>query len=227
MEPDFWQRAWQEDRTGFHQSRINSRLERFWPTLSIATGAEVFVPLCGKSQDMFWLHQQGHRVLGVELSEKAAQAFFDTNSLPYNSQPLGDFQQYEGVDSAAGIRLLVGDFFSLNAEHLAHSQAFYDRASMIAMPDDMRRDYARHLASVIPSDCVGLLLAINYDPSQMRGPPFAVSDENVRQLLGDAFAIDELEYFSGPERLGNLADRGLDTLEERTYRLRRIANNWN
>ena len=39
-----------------------------WAALGVAPGSRVFVPLAGKSQDMRWLAESGHRVLGVELS---------------------------------------------------------------------------------------------------------------------------------------------------------------
>jgi hypothetical protein len=55
----------------------------------------------------------------------------------------------------------------------------------------------------------------------MEGPPFSVPDDNVRALLGKHFDITELAHYSGPERLGNLADRGLETLDERVYLLTR------
>jgi thiopurine S-methyltransferase len=221
MEPQFWEQSWQEKRIGFHQKRFNSRLERLWPALEIASEATVFVPLCGKSLDMLWLHQHGHQVLGIELSDLAVRAFFEDNELPFVEKINGHFTEFTGIDQAHGIQLLAGDFFKLTAGQIQPAQAFYDRASLVAMPDTMRADYANHLASLMPGDSVGLLISMNYDPSKMRGPPFPVPDENVRALLDDAFIIDELEYFSGPERVGNLAARGLDTLEERIYRLQR------
>ena len=221
MEASFWHERWAGDRIGFHQSRVNKRLEEHWPALGLAPPARVFVPLCGKSLDMLWLHERGHPVVGVELSEKAVEAFFVENDLAFEREPDGPFTTFVGRGAASGIRLLVGDFFALDVERLGPIDACYDRASLIAMPEGMRGDYAKHLAALLAPDRVGLLLAIDYDTSRMRGPPFAVPDAEVRALLGGAFDIEELAHYSGPERLGNLAERGLDTLDERVYRLRR------
>ena len=49
-------------------------------------GLSVFVPLCGKTLDMVWLCQQGHTVVGCELSEIAALDFFKENSIPYETR---------------------------------------------------------------------------------------------------------------------------------------------
>ena len=219
MEAAYWQKAWSEDRIGFHQENINKRLQQHWQALSLTGKSPVFVPLCGKTQDMLWLHGQGHPIVGVELSSKATRGFFTENDLPFTQSQEGDFEVFRGIGQADGITLLAGDFFKLTPEHLAHCRAFYDRASLIAMPPAMRAEYAAHLGRLMHNDARGLLLAIAYDQDRMKGPPFSVADDNVRELLGQAFTISELAYFSGPERLGNLAKRGLETLEERVYLL--------
>lgn len=63
-----WLQCWRDRQTAFHQKAVNQLLARFWPSLDLAKGSRVFVPLCGKSLDMIWLAQQGHEVIGVELS---------------------------------------------------------------------------------------------------------------------------------------------------------------
>lgn len=219
MEAAYWQNAWGENRIGFHQQKINKRLQQHWQDLNLPEKCSVFVPLCGKSQDMLWLHALGHPIVGVELSSKAIQEFFTENDLPYAHSKERHFEVFKGVDKADGITLLAGDFFKLAPAQLEHCRAFYDRASLIAMPPAMRADYATHMGRLMHSDARGLLLAIAYDQSRMKGPPFSVSDDNVHELLSLAFDISELACFSGPERLGNLAKRGLETLEERVYLL--------
>jgi len=221
MDPAFWRQTWSDDRIGFHQTRPNGRLVAHWPTLELAADTPVFVPLCGKSLDLLWLHERGHPVIGVELSEKAVRAFFEENALSHRHRPDGHFERWSGRGAAAGIELLVGDFFELAPTDLDGVGAVYDRASLIAMNDALRGRYARHLAHLLPVDCDGLLVTIDYDPSRMQGPPFPVPAATVHDLLGEAFDIDELAHYSGAERLGNLADRGLESLDERVHRLRR------
>ena len=221
VEAAYWQEKWAEGKIGFHQTAVNKRLEACWAALDAPAGRPVFVPLCGKSLDMLWLHRQGHPVLGVELSEKAVGDFFAENALPHEREAHGAFALWRGTGEASGIRLLVGDFFALAPADLEGVGAFYDRASLIAMDEAFRERYARHLAAIVPGGAPGLLLTIDYDPARMQGPPFPVPDALTRELLGEAFDIDELAHYSGPERLGNLAGRGLETLDEHVYRLRR------
>jgi len=234
METQFWQQIWKDGKIGFHQSKVNKLLVEYWPKtqgnnnppysadrLSENAKSCVFVPLCGKSLDMLWLHQQGHQVLGVEFSECAARAFFEENNLEFEQSTVDDFVCLVGTAAAKGITLLVGDFFKLNAEHTRQCTALYDRASLIAMKPAMRTDYARQLVTLMPSESRGILLTITYDQSRMKGPPFSVSDDIARDLLAEHFQMELLEHTSGSERLGNLADRGLETLDERVYLLTR------
>ena len=151
MDASYWHEKWAEDRIGFHQDRPNRRLVEHWPALDLAPGTPVFVPLAGKSLDMLWLHERGHPVLGVELSEKAVRAFFDENALAHERRPDGPFERFSGTGDATGIELLVGDFFALTADDLAGVGALYDRASLIAMDDGFRARYAAHLGAIVPS----------------------------------------------------------------------------
>lgn len=228
MEAKYWHQKWQEEKIGFHQSEVNKRLITFWPKLALpekpfanSDAPCVFVPLCGKTLDMLWLHGNGYRVLGVELSDKAAEAFFTENQLEFQSRHEGDFLVYEGSGNASGITIMVGDYFTLTPEHCQFCVAFYDRAAMIAMNGDMRTRYAHHLATIMPTGSQGLLLTISYDQDQMQGPPFSVTCENVSEILQNNYIINELAHYSGPGRVGNLKQRGLETLDERVYLLQR------
>src|SRR5215213_63441 len=100
MEPNFWAERWNKNEIGFHQRDINASLRAYWPTLGIARGAEVFVPLCGKSLDMLWLREQGHSVLGIEFVETAVRDFFAENGLTPRVYKQGSFERWEADEIA-------------------------------------------------------------------------------------------------------------------------------
>ncbi|KTC63401.1 thiopurine S-methyltransferase, partial [Pseudomonas fluorescens ABAC62] len=149
------------------------------PLLALAEGAKVLVPLCGKSLDLMWLASQGYRVLGVELSEQAVEAFFSEQNLTPRITREGAFSVYR----ADAIEVWCGDFFSLEPRDLTDCTALYDRAAMIALPPLMRARYAEHLNALLRPGCQGLLITLDYDQTQKAGPPFAVTDEEVKVLL--------------------------------------------
>ena len=107
MRHDFWHNRWERNEIGFHQDETNHYLRQFFPTLNLVKGARVFVPLCGKSLDLLWLHDQGYQVVGVELSEQAVRDFFAENGFNPCIEVHGSFLSYR----AENVQLLCGDFF--------------------------------------------------------------------------------------------------------------------
>ena len=80
MHHEFWHQRWQQNQIGFHKPETNPYLQRYWPKLPLSPGCRVFVPLCGKSNDMLWLLGMGYQVVGVELSPLAVESFFSDNA---------------------------------------------------------------------------------------------------------------------------------------------------
>ncbi|WP_300631063.1 thiopurine S-methyltransferase [Pseudomonas sp.] len=217
MEPKFWQERWARNQIGFHLPEVNPYLQRHWSQLGVAGGAKVLVPLCGKSLDLVWLASQGYRVMGVELSEQAVEAFFSEQGLlPQVSQRDG-FKVYQ----TSLIEVWCGDFFSLNAQAVADCSALYDRAALIALPPLMRAQYTERLNALLARGCKGLLITLDYDQVQKAGPPFAVGDDEVRVLFGEHWALDRLEEQDILGESWKFVQAGVTRLEERVYRLTR------
>lgn len=215
MKKEFWLERWQREEIGFHEGIANAYLTQLWHELTLKGGCEVFVPLCGKSADMQWLREQGHPVVGVELSSVAAKAFFRENG--YAASPLasGKFERYE----ANKIRILCGDFFDLNLDDLADVCAVYDRASMVALPQEMREAYVEHLASILPPATKILLVTFDYPQHEMPGPPFAVSPEEVEVLYHKHADIRLLAKMDVLVQNPRFQQRGLTRLQESIYLL--------
>ena len=119
-------------------------------------------------------------------------------------------------------QFLCGDVFSLQAEHLPSAPAaLFDRAALIALPPPMRQRYAAKIAELLPSGAKVLLITLNYDQSEMKGPPFSVQDSEVMDLYQMNFSIEKLSSSEGPEIVGNLAERGLTAAGESVFLLTR------
>lgn len=217
MEEGFWQTRWQRNQIGFHRQEVNPSLEQYWPTLQVEKGSCVFVPLCGKSLDLCWLAEQGYSVLGVELIEKAVVDFFAEQQLFPEITQRGVFKCY----SAGVVTILCGDFFALTTEDLAAVDAFYDRAALIALPDELRPRYAVHLSTHLPQHCKGLLMTLDYPQTEMNGPPFAVAPEQVEQLFGDTFVVECIEAHDILDQEQRFKSVGVTRLFDYVYCVRR------
>lgn len=215
MEPKFWQERWARNQIGFHLPKVNPYLQRHWSRLNLTEGARVLVPLCGKSLDLMWLANQGLRVVGVELSEQAVEAFFSEQNLTPRISQQGVFKVFQ----ADLIEIWCGDFFALEAEVLADCSALYDRAALIALPPPMRVQYAERLNCVLRPGCQGLLITLDYEQTQKAGPPFAVPDEEVNILLGARWGLEVLQEQDILGESWKFVQDGVKRLEERVYQV--------
>lgn len=219
MDHNFWLDRWQKQEIGFHNLSVQLALQKFWPRLGLAPDAAVLVPLAGKSLDMAWLTEQGHTVVGVELSERAVDEFFAEHGVTPDVRTVGDYI----VKSSGRITLWCGDFFKLNASELPRIGALYDRAALVAMPPIMQSGYAAKLGELLPAGTPGLLIGLDYNTKEMNGPPFAISQSRVQELLAANFTIECLEARDGLTKSVHLAKRGVTRLEEASYLLKRRA----
>jgi len=215
MEKEFWMERWERQEIGFHQDEVNPYLRQYWQELHGTHGGAVFVPLCGKSRDMLWLSEQGHPVLGVELSPIAVLAFFEENGRVPQHNADGRFDSCE----AGGIRILCGDFFDLHKQDLEHVSAVYDRASLVALPPELRERYARHLASILPSATQILLVTFDYPQQEMPGPPFAVSASEVAALYREYAEVRLLAQLDVLSQSPRFQQRGISRLHENIFLL--------
>jgi thiopurine S-methyltransferase len=218
MQPEFWHERWRTDQIGFHQSTVDRNLKRHWATLNLGRGSRVFVPLCGKSLDMAWLRDQGHFVVGVELSAAALEAFCLENGVAARRRVQGSFDIYE----AANLQLFRGDFFALTSALLGDIAGVYDRAALISWALELRPAYVAHLASLLSAGTQMLLNVLEYPQLQMSGPPFSVAGDEVRQLYSLKFKIQEIARQDILATEQRLRSRGVTELVEVCYHLVRL-----
>ena len=217
MHPDFWQQRWREGRIGFHQDKPMPLLLKHWPSLGVAPGSRVFVPLAGKSLDMVWLASQGHRVLGVELSPLAVEQFFSEHGLQTDRRET----RYGTHFDAGGIEIILGDAFGLDAEVLAGCDAVYDRAAVIALPPELRDRYVGELYARLPQGCRGLLITLEYPQDEKQGPPFSVTEAEVIERFWRDWEVEVLERRDILAQQPGFQAEGVGALETVVYRMER------
>ncbi|HEU0032995.1 MAG TPA: thiopurine S-methyltransferase [Kofleriaceae bacterium] len=176
MDHGFWIERWREGKIGFHEGQPNSLLERHVERLGVER--RVLVPLCGKSDDLAFLAGRGHSVVGAELVEDAVRAFFSEHAITPTVTRRGEHVEY----TADAITIFAGDFFTLSPALVGPIDAFYDRAALVALPRDQRREYVDHLYTLLAPGSRGLLITFEYPDGAMTGPPFSVPEAEVRTL---------------------------------------------
>jgi len=179
MRVNFWIKAWDVGNTGFHQAQIHAALEKYWPARE--AGTTVLVPLCGKSRDLLWLEELGLDVIGVEFVESAVLDFFKENKLSWRESERYGHRCFDALDR--NIRIFTTDFIQLANDYDGQPMgALYDRAALVALPEDMRAAYVAACRKLLADSAKGLLVTLKYEPTAMDGPPFSVTPEEVQRL---------------------------------------------
>ncbi|MBX2823089.1 MAG: hypothetical protein KTR33_00080 [Gammaproteobacteria bacterium] len=223
MEHEFWHNAREQGKTGWRQKKYNSRLLRYWPMLELPADAVVLVPLCGDTPDMHWLWQQGHHVVGCDLSEAAIKRFLETHGITATVIEHGEQNGSQNSDQVSGevgsevssettgtterdptvppvreyrserLRLISGDFLQLQAGQLGPIDAFYDRAATVALPPPIRARYAAMLASIIDSVKTGRDTAGEMNPGSRLSGLLISMDYDQNQMSGPPFSVPDTE----------------------------------
>lgn len=218
MEPEFWLERWQANLIGFHQDEINDYLLRYWPKLGVMHNSRILVPLCGKSLDMLWLAEQGHPVIGIEISQLAVESFFNENGLTAEIHKQGYGLRY----TSAQLEILCADYFALTQQDIGEVAAFYDRAALIALPPAQRPGYVAQLGKLTGAGTHGLLITLAYNQLEMSGPPFSVTDAEVQRLFTPGYRLDQLFQFDVLAANERFRKQGLTALTEQAYQLTRL-----
>ncbi|MEM7213547.1 MAG: thiopurine S-methyltransferase [Pseudomonadota bacterium] len=187
MDANFWHEKWQINQIAFHQPKPNALLVAHLGELTLSAGDRVFVPLCGKTLDIPYLLSRGYRVAGAELSEIAVSQLFEEMAVTPEITEHGTLRCYR----ADGIDIFTGDIFDLGTELLGPVDAIFDRAALVALPEEMRVRYSKLLAS-ITRKAPQLLITFEYDQTEMAGPPFSISPERVAAYYAGTYAIRRL-----------------------------------
>ena len=188
MKADFWIKCWKEGRIDFHLKEYHEKLLKYFPQLNVKAGERVLVPLCGKTRDMEWLSAQGLEVHGVEFYEEAVKAYFIENKieLPEPKEKDG-FKEYESQN----IRIYCGDFFKFKND--GEYDYIYDKGGLVALPLEMRERYVEKIKSHLKKGGRYFLIGFEYDEGELVGPPFSVSEGEIKQFFGEGYKIQVLD----------------------------------
>jgi thiopurine S-methyltransferase len=83
----------------------------------------------------------------------------------------------------------------------------------------MRERYVRHLLDILPPATRILLLSFDYRQTEMPGPPFAVSVEEVKSHYRGRARISLLAQLDALDNNPRFRERGLSRLQENIFLL--------
>ena len=179
-----WKQAWELNNIGFHKSRPHPLLVQHFKAINLLEGARIFLPLCGKTLDVAWLLSQGIQVSGVEVSQLAIEQLFQELGVEPSITECGKFTCYSGKN----LCIYIGDVFDLSRELIGEMDAIYDRAALVALPEELRIKYTKHLIEITGA-APQLLITFEYDQNLKSGPPFSVDLDELNRHFKDTYTL--------------------------------------
>ena len=216
MEASFWYRSWELGgfHTSFHRKDIHPYVLKYMNPNEIE-GKNILVPLCGKTIDLMYLSQYANKVIGVELVEEAILQFFNENNLPL-SQP--DSTTY----TSGNITIYRLDFMCLTTEQIGPVDWILDRASLVALPYDMRMDYLATIERLSNVGTQQLVITLEYFPL-IGSAPFSITPNEVMEYYDRRHTIRHVEQPGLPNH-GMVRRWNLDFLIEHGFILTKYSN---
>ena len=171
--PD-WKQAWEEKRTPWDAGAPSPTLIRLLREDRIPSGA-ILVPGCGTGYDLAVLAREDRRVVGLDLSPVARDAFL-----------------YRYPQLPGSVRYEVGDFFGYATE-----EAFdfiWDYTFFCALDPAQRGAWGETMQRLLrPGGILATLLFPYSKPiAEQEGPPWPINELLVAEALGEGFERTEL-----------------------------------
>lgn len=189
---------------------MNPLLSAYWHHANPKREDKVLVPLCGKSEDLVWLATKHDSVEGVELSQIAVRSFFAEHFYTPTVTPISGMHELYQFDE---LSIYTGDFFTAP---VSQADIVYDRAALVALPQDMREEYVARLKQLLNPGGRILLVTLNYPQEEMAGPPFSVPLEEIQQLFA-GYKVTCLNVDQADEHHPKIAKKGLSRFSEEVY----------
>ena len=159
---------------------------------------KVFVPMCGKAEDMWMLYELGFTVVGVECVDHYIEDFFKEHNLkPKIGKILNDAGEQVDEYSSPDRRLVLfaGDLLHLTYDDLPTTKfdIIWDRHAFTVLNLCDRDGYASLTSRLLVKDGVYLMTVMEFDPRYYGGPPANVGQECLLKSFGDKCAINEFK----------------------------------
>ncbi|MGY2573103.1 thiopurine S-methyltransferase [Vibrio sp. C8] len=209
-DPEFWHSKWASNQIGFHLEDVNPLLIEHWHRAEPKREEKIFVPLCGKSEDLVWLATKHNQVHGVELSSIAVRSFFAEHFYTPLVIQLNVHHELYQFDE---LSIYTGDYFTAPVETY---DIVYDRAALVALPEEMRKEYVERLKSLLNPGGRILLVTLDYEQHEMAGPPFSVPQEEIEHLFAE-FSVERLHQDCANAQHPKRAKKGLSRFAEEVW----------
>lgn len=175
-----WHERWQENKTAWDLSGPHPLTEELLElSVRLAPGSwagKWLIPGCGRAHDAKALLKHGiKQVVAKDLVPKAID---EARSL---------------YGSMSGLTLFCGDVTDVSKSEEATYSGIFDRAMLCALNGDLRVNYVKSMTACLKPGGIFASIPFAETGNPASGPPFAITDSELRSLFKSNFEILYLE----------------------------------
>lgn len=149
-----WEKTWlgTDEKPLAHADRpVSENLIKFVDRVTNGvSGSTFFLPLCGMSNDIKWLVDQGHRVIGLDIVEKSFRLFFKKYNMSFTVSDLPNVPNgkvFENKEKT--IKLFKCNLFDFDISLMEKVDAIWDCGALIVISTPDRPKYGQLMLSVL------------------------------------------------------------------------------
>lgn len=177
----YWDNQWAAGQTGWDIGYVAPALKEWFDSI-IDKSAAILIPGCGNAYEAeYFLNKGFNNITVIDIAPSAVRIL------------------KEKFKNREGIRILEGDFFSLEGEYdIIVEQTFF-----CAIDPSLRENYCEQMARLLKKD--GILGGLLFDRTFEQGPPFGGCKCEYTPLFHKSgLEVTEMNITDGsiPERMG-------------------------
>ena len=190
-----WTQRWEAGDTDWQRDKVRDIVVKWYDRMTNKGELKrILVPLCGKSQEMIFLHERGHEVVGIEISYKGCEEFFQENNIKFSVKvDANSGAEHILISDDSRITLYQGDLYAINKEYIKTFDAILDWNSFLAIDPSMREVYVSTLTCLLKPNGRMLLNTYEYPREEFAGPPCAINLSEVEKLYAGKMKVEFLE----------------------------------
>lgn len=185
----FWAERWSNKETGWHMNQLNPAIQKFgeqWLGKQ-PKNAKVMFPLCGKTQDLKILNEQGYETFGIEGVMAAVDDYVAENKVALTEkEPHANLKTFD----VGGPTIYFGDFFAWDLTTPAAIHSVFDRGSLVAILPSKRKEYFQVINSMLLPGGTWMIASMAYNQEEKPGAPHSISPDDVKALLEELKETD-------------------------------------
>ena len=194
-QPSYWSALYQADDTGWDKGQCAPPIARLLREGLLPPDAHVAVIGCGRGHEAFEAARLGFQVTAIDFALEAIAAVRANASQP-------------GLHLAA----VEADVFELSQRWPGQFDAIIEHTCLCAIDFARREEYVQAVAGALQPH--GILLGLFYAHNKPDGPPYRISEAEVRKLFTTRFELERLHI--APDSFENRAGNELEFI----FRLR-------